>query len=102
MLAAIDLGPSSGRVLLHAAGLARLFATVPPGVLDVDDQADHAPPIVGHGDIAEQISRCAIAERTGLVVIGLRPKSRPQPGAIASAVLRNKSAFVLAVPEAAS
>jgi hypothetical protein len=42
------------------------------------------------------------AERTGLVVIGLRLKSRPQPGAIASAVLRNKSAFVLAVPEAAS
>jgi hypothetical protein len=58
--------------------------------------------IVRHGDIAEQISRCAVAERIGLFVMGLRAKSRKQPGAIASAVLRTNSAFVLAVPEAAS
>jgi nucleotide-binding universal stress UspA family protein len=57
--------------------------------------------IVRHGDIAEQISRCAVAERTGLVVMGLRDKSRKYPGAIASAVLRTNSAFVLAVPEVA-
>ena len=56
--------------------------------------------IVRHGDIAEQISRCAVAERTGLVVMGLRGKARKHPGAIASAVLRTNSAFVLAVPEA--
>jgi nucleotide-binding universal stress UspA family protein len=58
--------------------------------------------IVRHGDVAEQISRCAVAEGTGLVVMGLRAKSRQYPGAIASAVLRTKSAFVLAVPELAS
>ena len=58
--------------------------------------------VVRHGDIAEQISRCAVAERTGLVVMGLRGQPRKQPGAIASAVLRTNSAFVLAVPEAVS
>jgi hypothetical protein len=58
--------------------------------------------IVRHGDIAEQISRCAVAERTGLVVMGLRDKPRKQSGAIASAVLRTNSAFVLAVPEVGS
>jgi nucleotide-binding universal stress UspA family protein len=58
--------------------------------------------IVRHGDIAEQISRCAVAERTGLVVMGLRGRSGKHPGAIAAAVLRTNSAFVLAVPEAPS
>ena len=58
--------------------------------------------IVRHGDIAEQISRCAVAERTGLVVMGLRAKPHKHPGAIASALLRTNSAFVLAVPEATS
>lgn len=58
--------------------------------------------IVRHGDIAEQISRCAVSEGTGLVVMGLRARSRKYPGAIASAVLRTRSAFVLAVPEAVS
>jgi nucleotide-binding universal stress UspA family protein len=58
--------------------------------------------IVRHGDIAEQISRCAVAERTGLVVMGLRAKPRRHSGAIASAVLRTNAAFVLAVPGAAS
>lgn len=58
--------------------------------------------IVRHGDIAEQISRCALAERTGLVVMGLRDKPRKHPGSIASAVLSTNAAFVLAVPEAAA
>jgi nucleotide-binding universal stress UspA family protein len=57
--------------------------------------------IVRHGDIADQISRCAVAERAGLVVMGLRGKSA-HPGAIATAVLRTNAAFVLAVPEVAS
>jgi nucleotide-binding universal stress UspA family protein len=58
--------------------------------------------IVRHGDIAEQISRCAVAERTGLVVMGLGDRARKYPGSIASAVLRTNAAFVLAVPEAAA
>ena len=58
--------------------------------------------IVRHGDVGEQISRCAIAERTGLVVMGLRGNPRKHPGSIASAVLRTNAAFVLAVPEAAA
>ena len=57
--------------------------------------------IVRHGEVAEQISRCAAAERTGLVVMGLGDRPRKQPGAIASAVLRSNAAFVLAVPEVA-
>ena len=56
--------------------------------------------IVRHGDVAREISRCAAAERVGLVVMGLRAKLRGRPGAIASAVLGARSAFVLAVPEA--
>jgi len=56
--------------------------------------------IVRHGNIAEQISRCAVAEGTGLVVMGVRAKPWKYPGAIASAVLKTKAAFVLAVPEA--
>ncbi len=48
--------------------------------------------------IAEEISSCARAEGAGLVVMGLRPKGRGQPGAIASAVLASRRAFVLAVP----
>lgn len=56
--------------------------------------------IVRHGDIAEQIARCAVAEGSGLVVMGLRGKAGKPRGAIASAVLKTNSAFVLAVPEA--
>jgi nucleotide-binding universal stress UspA family protein len=58
--------------------------------------------IVRHGNVAKEISRCVAAERTGLVVMGLRGKLRGRPGAIASAVLRANSAFVLAVPEVSS
>ncbi len=93
------LGSTAEAVLRNAPAPVLL---VPPGDLDIEDLADHALTIARHGDIAEQISRGAVAERAGLVVIGLRPKSRRQPGAIATAVLRNNTAFVLAVPEAAS
>ena len=56
--------------------------------------------IVRHGHIAEEISRCAIAEGAGLVVMGLRARGRGRPGATAAAVLRTNRAFVLAVPAA--
>jgi nucleotide-binding universal stress UspA family protein len=56
--------------------------------------------IVRHGDIAEEISRCAVTEDCGLVVMGLRARGYRQAGAIASAVLKTNRAFVLAVPPA--
>ena len=54
--------------------------------------------IVRRGSVAEEIARCAETEGAGLVVMGLRSSPRCQPGAIASAVLRSRKAFVLAVP----
>ena len=54
--------------------------------------------IVRRGNVAEEISRCAVAEGSGLVVMGLREPSRGRPGVIASAVLHTGRAFVLAVP----
>lgn len=54
--------------------------------------------IVRRGDVAEEISRCAVAEGAGLVVMGLRQQPRGRPGIISSAVLKTGRAFVLAVP----
>jgi nucleotide-binding universal stress UspA family protein len=54
--------------------------------------------IVRRGSVAEEISRCAIAEDAGLVIMGLRASPRCQPGSIASAVLKTRRAFVMAVP----
>jgi hypothetical protein len=56
--------------------------------------------IVRRGRVSEQISECAAAENSGLVLMGLRAQSRGRPGRIASAVLKNKRTFVLAVPVA--
>src|SRR5688572_6604611 len=56
--------------------------------------------IVRRGRVATEISRCATVEGAGLVVMGLRAGSRGRPGAIASAVLKTRRAFVLAVPSA--
>ncbi len=56
--------------------------------------------IVRHGNIAEEITRCAAAERAGLVVMGLRSRERGKPGAIAARVLHTGHTFVLAVPDA--
>jgi hypothetical protein len=53
---------------------------------------------VRRGDIPGEISRCALTEGSGLVVMGLRPRPRGTPGTIASAVLKTNRAFVLAVP----
>ena len=120
VLAAVDLADGNDQQLRFAGELAQL-AGQPLLLVTVTrrrltdylsrsllrgraERADVLPraAIVRHGDIAEQISRCAVAEGTGLVVMGLRARSRKYPGAIASAVLRTRSAFVLAVPEAAS
>jgi len=54
--------------------------------------------IVRRGHVAEEIARCAVAEGSGLVVMGLREPARGRPGVIASAVLHTGRAFVLAVP----
>ena len=54
--------------------------------------------IVRRGPVAAEISRCAIVEGAGLVVMGLRATVHHRPGAIAAAVLKTKRAFVLAVP----
>jgi hypothetical protein len=83
---------AKSRVTDHAASQAlRLrahrMATVKPEAL-----------IVRRGSVAKEISRCAVLENSGLVVMGLRATPRCQPGAIASAVLRTGRAFVLAVP----
>lgn len=54
--------------------------------------------IVRRGVVADEIARCASTEGAGLVVMGLRASPRCQPGGIATAVLKTKKAFVLAVP----
>lgn len=54
--------------------------------------------IVRRGDVPEEISRCAVAEDSGLVVMGIRQAPRGRPGGIATAVLKTGRAFVLAVP----
>ena len=120
VLAAVDLGDTNDRQLQLAGELAQL-AGQPLLLVTVTGRrvADHLgssmlrerahraavlphATIVRHGDVAQEVSRCAAAERTGLVVMGLRAKPRRPPGAIASAVLRSGSALVLAVPPAAS
>lgn len=56
--------------------------------------------IVRRGDVADEIARCAQAEQSGLVVMGLRQKGRGSPGTIASRVMETHDALVLAVPGA--
>lgn len=54
--------------------------------------------IVRRGDVTEEISRCAVSEGSGLVVMGLHEAPRGRPGVIATALLKTGRAFVLAVP----
>lgn len=54
--------------------------------------------IVRRGQVAEEIARCAIAEEAGLIVMGLRADHRGSPGKVASDVLQQHEALVLAVP----
>lgn len=118
VLAAVDLAENSRHQLETAsrmAGLAHqsllLLTIAPSGLSDHEaseqlrDRAHGLSPvkpkalIVRKGDLAEEISRCAVKEGTGLVVMGLRERPRGRPGAIASAVLKTGRAFVLAVPD---
>lgn len=117
VLAAVDLADSCTRQLEFAANIAAIagqglvLMTVAPRRLDEHEAATILRQrahdlktlkprslIVRRGDVAEEISRCAIQEGAGLVVMGLRAKPKGTPGVIASAVLRTKRAFVLAVP----
>lgn len=117
VLAAIDLKESCGEQLRVAGEIAHLahqpllMMTVAPRAMTdhaasamlrerAHDSAAVKPRavIVRHGDIAEEISRCAVSEDCGLVVMGLAARGVRRPGAIASAVLRTNRAFVLAVP----
>jgi nucleotide-binding universal stress UspA family protein len=114
ILAAVDLSETSERQLMLAgrlAGIGRqplLLATIaPPRLSDfqavtmLNERAEAigvrpAATIVRRGDVAAELSCCALTEGAGLVVMGLRARGRP--GAIATAVLKANRAFVLAVP----
>jgi len=119
VLAAVDLVEQCDRQLNVAADMAKiagqplLMMTVAPTRLNdraagtmlrershlLKDARPHAL-IVRHGDVAKEISRCAVSEGAGLIVMGLKARPRAKPGAIASAVLNTNRAFVLAVPGA--
>jgi nucleotide-binding universal stress UspA family protein len=118
VLAAVDLEEDSAEQLSQAGGMARLagqpllLMTVAGRLNDHDAMAKlreraHAlepvrprAVIVRRGNVAEEISRCAVAEEAGLVVMGVRAGGRGRPGATASAVIGTKRAFVLVVPGA--
>jgi nucleotide-binding universal stress UspA family protein len=116
ILVAIDLADRSEHQLETAAQLAQLsrqplilMTVASSKVTDHDAGAmlrerGRSCPVTPHsvivrrGDVADEISRCAVHEGAGLVVMGLRARGRRRPGAIASAVLGTRRAFVLAVP----
>jgi nucleotide-binding universal stress UspA family protein len=54
--------------------------------------------IVRAGSVAQEIGRAAAAQGAGLVVMGLRERGLGQPGATATAVLKEHHMLVLAVP----
>ena len=117
VVAAVDLAEHCDEqlrmasLMAHIAGSALLLMTVAKSRV-TDHQADvqlrgrahglepkrPAATIVRRGSIPEEIAQCAATEGAGLVVMGLRSSPRCQPGGIASAVLRRRKAFVLAVP----
>ena len=117
VLAAVDLAEDCRHQLeiaSHLAGIARqpllIMTVATSSTTDHDasqalrDRAHNLSPvkptalIVRRGGVAEEISRCAVAEDAGLVVMGVRESARGRPGVIASAVLDTGRAFVLAVP----
>ena len=122
VLAAVDLAESNDAQLAwasHFAALAKqrlelLTVAADEGLSDHDAAAalkargrglaPVAPTafIVRRGEVAEEIARCAVAERSGLVVMGLRRQGRGNPGTIASRVMETHDALVLAVPDAAN
>ena len=121
VVAAVDLGEDSTLQLRMASKLAQigsqplLLMTVAKSRVSDHDAAQglreraHAlngtkprELIVRRGAVPDEISRCALVEGAGLVVMGLRSSPRGQPGSIAAAVLRTRRAFVLAVPNLAA
>ena len=117
IIAAVDLSEECGKQLVMASLLACVGAQ-PLMLMTVansptsDERASvqlkqrgsHLYPkrptavIVRRGAIPNEIARCASTEQSGLVVMGLRRSPECHPGTIASAVLKTKKAFVLAVP----
>jgi nucleotide-binding universal stress UspA family protein len=117
VLAAVDLAETGNHQLQMAAEIAAmagepllLMTVAPRSISDhaaatmLRERAQHfcsSKPhavIVRRGNVAAEISRCAIAEHAGLVVMGLRARAGGRPGTIATAVLKTNRAFVLAVP----
>ena len=117
VLAAVDLDESNAAQLAWASHFAALakqplhLMTVARDTLSNHDAAAAlkarahgltpvAPRacIVRRGQVAEEIARCAIAEDAGLIVMGLRAEHRGSPGRVASDVLQQHEALVLAVP----
>ena len=117
VLAAVDLAEVCDRQLRMASEFARLASqplllmtvarsklTDHDAAAELRERAHGLAPlkptmlIVRRGEVAEEISRCAVAEGAGLVVMGLRERPRGRAGVIASAVLKTGRAFVLAVP----
>lgn len=117
LVAAVDLAEEAHEQLRLASKLARLgsqpllLMTVAKSRLSDHDASQSlrerarglapvkpASMIVRRGRVATEISRCASIEGAGLVVVGLHAGRR---GAIASAVLKTRRAFVLAVPSRA-
>ena len=121
VIAAIDLGPSSARVLRHAAGFARLWSA-PLKVLHVcsdrsdaerdrvidfcrragpyEVDVDETDVVVRQGHVSEAIRREAERD-TPLIVIGSRGHgglAKLLLGSSSEAVLRNTAAPVLLVP----
>jgi nucleotide-binding universal stress UspA family protein len=93
VLCAVDLGPSTGRVLYHAAGLARLLDAAlrivhvtADDTVDLKDrvvaQCQNAAPyevaidddaiVVAHGRVSEAIQREALRANATLIVVGSR------------------------------
>jgi nucleotide-binding universal stress UspA family protein len=122
VIAAIDLGPSSARVLRHAAGFARLWSA-PLTVLHVcadrsveerervvefckrtgpyEIDFDETDVVVRFGHVSEMIRREAVKADARLVVIGSRGHgglAKLLLGSSSEAVLRNTATPVLLVP----
>lgn len=118
VLAAVDPAEADVTHLVVASRLATM-ASQPLALVTVvapavnDDQATQAVQalvrragadiavtrtLVRRGRVPDEIDHAAVAEHAGLVVMGLRSVERGTPGSIATAVLKQKDAIVLAVP----